>query len=125
MRLVGAIVSTDSTCIRHCDLPMTSVPDDVPDVPDVDELLELVERLDAENERLRMKSLDLMRVMEDVVTDQVAGERRIADLEEQNRRLEAELEAVQNTKLMRLSAPFRRVYGTVRRRALRAGDGGG
>jgi predicted nucleic acid-binding Zn-ribbon protein len=105
---------------------MTSVPDDVPDdLPDVDELLALVERLDADNERLRMKALDLMRVMEEVVNDQVAGERRLAGLEEQNRRLEAELEAVQNTKLMRFSAPLRRVYGTVRRRALRAGDGGG
>jgi hypothetical protein len=98
---------------------MTSVPDDL---PDVGELLELVERLDADNARLRMKALDLMRMMEDVVTDQVAGERRIADLVEQNGRLEAELAAVRDTKLMRLSAPFRRVYGRVRRRTHRAAD---
>ena len=79
---------------------MTSVPDDL---PDVGELLEGVERLDADNERLRMKALDLMRAMEDVVSDQVAGERRITELEEQNRRLEAELALVRHTKLMRFA----------------------
>ena len=91
---------------------MTPVPDDL---PDVGELLELVERLDADNERLRIKSLDLMRMMEDVVTEKVAGERRIVDLEDQNRRIASELAEVRHTKLMRYSDPFRRVYRTVRR----------
>jgi hypothetical protein len=93
---------------------MTTPPDDV---PDVGELLDLVERLDADNERLRMKSLDLMRVMEEGVDAQVAGERRIVELEKQVGRLEAELAAVHRTKLMRFSAPLRRVYAAVRRRA--------
>ena len=91
---------------------MTTGPDDV---PGVDELLELVERLDSDNEQLRMKGFELMRVMEEIVTDQVAGERRVAELEARNRHLEDELAAVHRTKLMRLSAPFRRVYGRFRR----------
>jgi hypothetical protein len=100
---------------------MTSVPDDL---PDVGELLELVERLDADNEQLRMKGFELMRVMEEIVTEQVAGERRIAELEERNRQLDVELAAIQRTKLMRFSAPFRRAYGAVRRNARQAGGGG-
>jgi hypothetical protein len=101
---------------------MTTTPDDL---PDVDELLGLVERLDADNERLRMKSLDLMRVMEEGVDAQVAGERRIAELELQVGRLEAELAAIHRTKLMRFSAPLRRAYAAVRRRARAVGDRGG
>ena len=89
--------------------------------PDTEELLGLVERLDADNERLRMKSLDLMKLMEEAVTQQVAGERRIAELEEQNRRLEAEVSALHDTKLMRLAAPFRSVYARVRQRRGRGG----
>ena len=89
------------------------------DVPDAGELLGVVEQLDADNERLRMTSLDLMRLMEDVVTAQVAGERRIAELEEHNRRLEAELAALHSTKLMRAAAPFRRVYARLRARRRR------
>jgi hypothetical protein len=75
-----------------------------------DDPFELIERLDADNERLRMKALDLMRLMEDAVTAQVAAERRAAELE-------AELDALRNTKLMRVAAPARRLYARLRRRS--------
>lgn len=87
-----------------------------PELPTVGELLELVEQLDADNERLRMKSLDLMRLMEDAVTAQVAGERRIAELTDRVAVLDAELEAIARTRLMRLTAPLRSVYRRLRSR---------
>lgn len=78
------------------------------------ELLGLVKELDADNERLRMRVLELLELMEDSVTAQVGGERRIAELERRCGALEAELVAVRNTRVMRLSAPLRRAYGRLR-----------
>ena len=67
----------------------------------------LIDRLDADNERLRMKVLDLLRLMEAAVTERVDHELRAEALE-------AELRAVQNTKIMRAVAPLRRLYARAR-----------
>ena len=69
----------------------------------------LIDGLDAENERLRMKVLDLLRLMEAAVSERVDHELRAEALE-------AELHALEHTKVMRLVAPLRRVYARVRRR---------
>jgi predicted nucleic acid-binding Zn-ribbon protein len=89
---------------------------EVPDVPDVGELLALVEQLDTDNERLRMKVLELMEEMEETVTAQVAAERHIDELREQLQRQDAELRAVHTSKLMRFTAPLRRAYARLRSR---------
>lgn len=70
----------------------------------------IIERLDADNERLRMKVLDLLRLMEAAVSERVDHELRAEALE-------AELTALQQTKIMRLVAPLRRVYARMRRRS--------
>lgn len=69
----------------------------------------LIERLDADNERLRMKVLDLMRQWEAAVSERVDHELRAEALE-------AELHALQHTKIMRAVAPLRRLYARVRSR---------
>lgn len=84
--------------------------------PDVGELLALVEQLDADNERLRNKALDLARFAEDAVTAQVAGERRIDELTDRIALLEAEIDALQRTRLMRTTRPLRTAYGRLRSR---------
>ena len=78
--------------------------------------LALIERLDADNEQLRMKVLEVLRLMEDAVTEGVRHERRAAELEQQCANLEAELAALHGTKLMRVVAPLRALYAKVRRR---------
>ena len=80
------------------------------DAPSPVELIELIERLDHDNERLRMKSLDLMNLMEEVVNREVAGERRIDELQRRVDELEHENLALHNTKLMRFTRPIRAVY---------------
>ena len=89
------------------------------------ELLDLVSELDADNERLRQRVLELLELMEGAVTAQVAGERRIAELEQHSAELRSELDAVRNTRVMRLTAPLRRAYGRLRARAstVEPGDG--
>lgn len=90
---------------------------DVPDAePDVAELLALVEQLDADNERLRNKALDLAHRMEDAVTAQVAGERRIDELDARVALLEAELHALENTRVLRMTRPLRSAYARLRSR---------
>ncbi len=71
----------------------------------------LIERLDADNERLRMKVLDLMRQWEAAVSERVDHELRAEALE-------AELHALQHTKIMRAVAPLRRAYARVRGRGV-------
>lgn len=83
-------------------------------VPDIAELLALIEELDIDNERLRTKVLDLMRLMEDTVTEQVAGERRIEELEARVASLEAEIESLENTRVMRIARPLRTAYARLR-----------
>lgn len=89
----------------------------------IEELVALVDELDADNERLRMRVLELLELMEDAVTAQVAGERRIAELEQRCAALEREIEALGNTRVMRVAAPARRVYARLRARRGRIGDG--
>lgn len=68
----------------------------------------LIDRLDADNERLRMKVLDVTRQWEAAVNERVDHELRAEALE-------AELHALQHTKMMRVVAPLRRLYARVRR----------
>ncbi|TVR21811.1 MAG: hypothetical protein EA389_14350 [Ilumatobacter sp.] len=88
---------------------MSDQPADRP--PDDTELLALVEQLDADNERLRTKALDLIRLMEDAVTEQVAGERRIEELEARVETLEAEIQSLENSRVLRMTRPLRAAYG--------------
>lgn len=85
------------------------------DLPTVGELIELVEQLDADNERLRLARLELAKLMEDAVTEQVAGERRIAELADRVVLLERELEAINQTRLVRHTRPLRSLYARLRR----------
>ena len=84
--------------------------------PDTPDLVRLVEELDEQNERLRVKVLDLMRLMEEAVDAQVAGERRIAQLERRTVELEADLQAINNSVIVRWTAGVRRVVARWRGR---------
>ncbi len=89
--------------------------DEVPgELPDVGELLAIVEQLDEDNERLRVRVLELLDLMEDAVTAQVAAERRADELAERVRGLEVELAAVEDTRIMRLTRPLRSAYARLR-----------
>jgi hypothetical protein len=78
------------------------------------ELVALVEQLDQENERLRLKVLDVLRLMEECVDAQVAGERRIAELERRAAELEADLLAINQSIVVRWTAGSRRVFSRLR-----------
>ncbi len=84
---------------------------------DVAELLATIEQLDADNERLRMRVLEVMEWMEEAVTEQVATERELAACRERSAELAAELAAIERTVTWRMVAPARRVYGRVVRRS--------
>lgn len=83
---------------------------------DADELLDLITLIDGENERLRQRQLELLRWMEEAVTEQVACERRCGELERQVAAVEAEIEAIHGTVTWRVLAPIRQVYARARRR---------
>ncbi len=83
--------------------------------PDTGELLDLIERLDADNERLRLRVLEVMEWMEDAVTAQVAAEQELAICRQHAAELAAELAAIRNTRSWRLLARPRQVYGRIRR----------
>ena len=70
-------------------------------------LVEIIEELDRDNERLRTKVLEIMTLMEEAVTAQVAAELRVVELE-------SDLHAIQATKTMRLLRPFRNGYAWLR-----------
>lgn len=80
------------------------------------ELVALVEDLDADNERLRLKVLEVLRLMEDAVTAQVAAERTAAEAIAERDRLAAELAAIADTRIMRWSRPLRDLYARLRGR---------
>jgi hypothetical protein len=87
------------------------------DADPIPDLVALVEQLDEENERLRVKVLDLLRMMEETVDSQVAGERRIAELERRILSLEADLAAINQSFVVRVTAPLRRLVVGLRRRS--------
>lgn len=82
----------------------------------VAELLAMIEQLDEDNERLRLRVLEVMEWTEEAVTAQVAVERQMAASEERAAALAAELDAIRATRSWRLLAPPRRVYGWIRGR---------
>lgn len=84
-------------------------------------LTEMLAEVERDHEAMRMRILELLRILEDAVDQQVAGERRIADLTTQCANLEAEIEALHNTRLFRLARPFRSAYSRVRRRLGKVG----
>ena len=93
---------------------MTPVP--TPPGPAEAELLAVAEKLHEENERLRLRVLELLKLMEDEVTDKVEAELRADDWERQAHALQAELDALRSTKLFRVVAPLRSAYGRLRSR---------
>jgi hypothetical protein len=92
------------------------------DRPSDDQLLAIIDTLDADNETQRLRLMQAFDQLEVAVTEQVANERRADELameldasRTEAARLQAELAAVQNTKLFRAAAPLRSLYGRVLR----------
>ncbi|MGZ4723365.1 MAG: hypothetical protein ACXV8L_04035 [Ilumatobacteraceae bacterium] len=95
--------------------------------PPIEELLAVIDTLDTDNEAQRLRLMQVYDQLETAVTEQVANERRADQLaadvvaREQDHQLEvarlrAELDAVHNTKLVRIARPLRALYGRVLRR---------
>lgn len=80
------------------------------------EVLAIAERLHAENERLRLRVLELLKLVEDEVTERVEAEFALDDWRRQAAALQAELDALRSTRLMRAAAPLRALYAKVHRR---------
>lgn len=76
--------------------------------------VELLDEMERDHDAMRMRILELLSLLENAVTAQVDGERRIAELTEQCHRQEVEIEALHNTRLFRAARPFRRAYARVR-----------
>ncbi len=103
--------------VRPIVVPIASVKTVPPPADrDDEEPYAVVERLHDDNERLRLRVLELLKLMEDEVTDKVEAEIRAEDWEHQARSLQDELDALRNTKLLRLASPLRSVYARLRRR---------
>ena len=66
-------------------------------MPDDEAIFQMSQRLDQDNEHLRMRLLEMTAWMEGAVTDQVACERRLADVEDHASALQAELDAIYQT----------------------------
>ena len=96
-------------------VPRTSRPSDT-EVPEIGELLAVITQIDSENEHLRLRLLELLRWMEDAVTDQVACERRCGELERQVAAVEAEIAAIHGTVSWRMLKPLRWLYVRLRGR---------
>jgi len=78
------------------------------------EPFDLVSSLDEENERLRLRVLEVMVWMEEAVTEQVAQERRATDFERQAIALQHELDAIHQSWSWRLLKWPRSGYSTLR-----------
>jgi hypothetical protein len=79
------------------------------------ELVELVERLDGDNERLRLRVLEVMEWLESSASDAVAFERERDTWHRQADNLDAEIAALRSTMSWRVTRPLRRL-GTLRSR---------
>lgn len=90
------------------------------DEPDIDQRLTELSRIDRENEYLRRRLLDMAGWMEEAVTELVACERRVAEVEDHARLVQAELDAIRRTRTWRVLAPLRMAYGRVRRTRTRS-----
>jgi allophanate hydrolase subunit 1 len=98
--------------------------------PSLEEAVALVDKLDGINEEQRLRLMAVMDWLEDAVTQQVREECRADDVTAQLAtersahhscrqrvdQLEAELAALNNTKLIRYAAPFRSAYARLRAR---------
>jgi hypothetical protein len=78
------------------------------------DLAQMLAEIDRDHEAMRLRILELLRLLEDAVTAQVAGERRVAELTEQCARLQAEVDALHDTKLFRAARPVRAAYSRIR-----------
>lgn len=78
------------------------------------EFNEILDRLDAENEILLLRILDVTRWMEESVSEQVACERRLSEIEAHRQSIEAELSAIHLSRTWRALMPMRRLYGRAR-----------
>jgi hypothetical protein len=79
-----------------------------------EELRAIVRELDSADDAHRYRVRELLDQSEVAVYEQVRVERRTGELVDQIQRLEAELSAMQNSKLFRTVAPLRRVYAKLR-----------
>lgn len=83
---------------------------------DPDAFSEILDRLDAENEALLLRVLDVTRWMEESVSEQVACERHLLEVEAHQQSLQAELSAIHKSRTWRVLMPMRRLYGRARLR---------
>ncbi len=85
---------------------------------------ETCEQFAQENERYRARVLELVFLADREVARRVEAERRemgeVQRLTDQLHRTEAELEALRNTRVMRVAAPARRVWHWMRQHAPKA-----
>ena len=88
----------------------------LPGQPTVEDLLGIVDRLDADNETQRLRLIAAFDQLESAVTAHVAAEQRNEELTVQLARVQHELDALNNTKLLRLVRPARTLYSKALRR---------
>jgi len=68
-------------------------------VDDPDRFAEILDHLESENMSLRLRILDILKWMEEAVGDQVACERRLSEVDAQRCSLEAELSAMNRSRI--------------------------
>jgi septal ring factor EnvC (AmiA/AmiB activator) len=68
-------------------------------VDDPNRFAEILDDLEAENMSLRLRILDILKWMEEAVTDQVASERRLSEVDAQRCSLQAELDAANQSRV--------------------------
>lgn len=94
---------------------MNREPDESPNADELRELVELVDRLDGDNERLRLRVLEVMEWLEASAGATVAAEHDREAWRRQAENLSAEIAALYATVSWRMTEPVRRL-GSIRRR---------
>lgn len=88
----------------------------LPEAAELRSLLDLVERLDADNEALRQRLLEVMEWVEAAVSDSVRAERETEVWRQQATNLRTEIDAIHSTTGWRLAAPARALLARRRER---------